>query len=285
MKWIAKESLVLVLGVLGLAACGGANKTADEPENTEESPPAKPSASVDPTDPVAVPDESAVLGSGAGRERPVAEHATIRDESEKKAVPCGGANIPDLMAVLSQAACEVPNAKVGDRQQDVKNALDIKVTADPPRIPPGSKANVTVVFKNKGKTELPLDFTVDPEPRFSFEVYTPKGTRVDRPSGNEPHLPPEVANAPPPIPRTARVTLAPLGTAKLVLSWTAVKYKWASKDRAKGALPGHGYPRDPAGPLPKGKYVLRVVTPLTGVTEGVEHEMSHPRAEVEVGNL
>ncbi|MDP9037504.1 MAG: hypothetical protein M3O50_22130 [Myxococcota bacterium] len=282
MKSIAKGSLVLVLG---LAACGGANKNADEPENTEESPPAKPAASLDPTDPVAVPDESAVLGSGAGREHPVAEHATIRDEGEKKAVPCSGASIPDLLAALSQAACEVPNAKAGDRQQDVKKNLDIKVMADPPRIPPGSSASFTVLFKNKGKTDLPLDFTVDPEPRFDFEVYTAKGTRVDRPGGSEPHLPAEVASAPVPIPRTARVTLAPLGTAKLVLSWTAVRYKWASKDRAKGALPGHGYPRDPAGPLPKGKYLVRVVTPLTGVTEGVDHEVSHPRVDVEVGNL
>ncbi len=282
MKSIAKESLLLVLA---LSACGGANKLAEEPENTEESAPVKPAEAADPTDPVAAPDESAVLGSGTGREHPVAEHATIRDDGEKKAVPCSGANIPDLLAALSQAACEVPNAKVGDKALDVKNALEVKVTADSPRIPPGSKAKLVVVYKNKGKTELPLDFTVDPEPRFDFEVYTPKGTRVDRPAGAEPRLPSEVASAPVPIPRTARITLAPLGTAKLTLTWTAVKYKWATKERAKGALPGHGYPREPAGPLPKGKYVVRVVTPLAGVVEGTDHEVSHPRADVEVGGV
>ncbi len=69
------------------------------------------------------------------------------------------------------------------------------------------------------------------------------------------------------------------------LKWNAVKYKWASKDRAKGALPGRGYPKDPAGPLAKGKYVLRVITPLTGVVEGSEHEVSQPKTPVEVGSL
>ena len=81
------------------------------------------------------------------------------------------------------------------------------------------------------------------------------------------------------------MTLAPNGTAKVTESWTAVKYKWASKDKAKGALPGRGYPREPAGPIAKGKYVLRVITPLVGVFEGVDHELSQPRTQVEIGSL
>jgi hypothetical protein len=64
-----------------------------------------------------------------------------------------------------------------------------------------------------------------------------------------------------------------------------VKYKWASKERAKGALPGRGYPREPGGPLPKGKYVLKVITPLTDVNEGIDHEMSQPKTPIEVGKL
>jgi hypothetical protein len=63
-----------------------------------------------------------------------------------------------------------------------------------------------------------------------------------------------------------------------------VKFKWASKDKAKGAMPGRGYPREPAGPIGKGKYVLRVITPLVGVSQGVDHEVSQPRTQVEVGN-
>jgi hypothetical protein len=94
-----------------------------------------------------------------------------------------------------------------------------------------------------------------------------------------------VANAPAVEPKVARVILATQGTARLTLKWNAITYKWASKDKAKGALPGEGYPKEPAGPLAKGKYVLRVITPLTGIFEGTDHEVSHPRTPVEVGNL
>ncbi len=186
--------------------------------------------------------------------------------------------------MLSQAACEVANANPND-QPDLKDRLEVKVVPDSPRIAPGSTATITVTFKNKGKTDLPLNFVVDPEPHFDFEVYSLKGARVDAPRGNAPPLPPEVANATAPEPKVARVTLAQQGTAKLTLKWNAVKYKWASKERAKGALPGKGYPREPAGPLPKGKYVLRVVTPLTNVFEGVDHEMSQPRIEISVAPM
>lgn len=211
---------------------------------------------------------------------------TVKDDTgDPKAMSCGGANIPDLAAVLAQAACEVANAKPDEPEKDLKDQLEIKVETDSPKVAPGSSAKVTVTFHNKGKTVLPLDFVVDPEPRFDFEVYTLKGSRVDKPAGESPALPPEVQNAPEPEKTIARVTLAPNGTAKVTESWMAVKYKWASKDKAKGALPGRGYPREPAGPIGKGKYVLRVITPLVGVSQGVDHEISQPRTQVEIGNL
>jgi hypothetical protein len=269
MKHIAPTSLALLLA---LSACGGQKKDADSPENTEES-----SSSSDKsasTDTQASSDNSA----------PAASKPAPGDDASKKPSPCGGFDIPDLASVLSQAACEVDKANPNE-QKDMKDLLDIKVIPDSPRIAPGSTATVTVVFKNKGKTDLQLNFVVDPEPRFDFEVYTLKGSRADAPRGDSPSLPPEVANAPQPEPKIARVTLVQQGTAKLTLKWNAVKYKWASKDRAKGALPGHGYPRDPAGPLPKGKYVLRVITPLTNVFEGVDHEVSQPRVEINVAGM
>jgi len=108
---------------------------------------------------------------------------------------------------------------------------------------------------------------------------------MDNPSAPAPALPPEVRNSIVTEPKVARVTLAPQGTATLTLQWDAVKYKWVSQRRAKGALAGHGYPREPAGPLPKGKYVLRVVTPLTGVVEGADHEMSRPKTPVVVAGV
>ena len=161
----------------------------------------------------------------------------------------------------------------------------MKIATDAPKVAPGGTSKVSVVLKNKGKLPLSLDFAVDPEPRFEFEVYTVKGSRVDKPAGDEPSLPPEVQSAPQPDKGIARVTLDPGGKAKLAVTWTAVKYKWVSKDKAKGALPGHGYPREPGNPLPKGKYVLRLLMPLVNINEGVDHEMSQPRVPVEVGAL
>jgi hypothetical protein len=243
-------------------------------------PPDDPS-SVNDTSDAEAPPERSMLSAG---DPTVA--VTVKDETgDKKAMSCGGASIPDLAAVLAQAACEVPNAKPDEPEKDIKDQLEITVQTDSPKVSPGASAKVTVTFHNKGKTVLPLDFAVDPEPRFDFEVYTLKGSRADKPAGDAPALPPEVQNAPEPEKTVARVILAPGGTAKLTESWTAVKYKWASKDRARGALPGRGYPREPAAPLAKGKYVLRVVMPLVGVSEGSDHEFTQPRTQVEIGTL
>ena len=210
-----------------------------------------------------------------------ADKSSIKDDTEKKDAACSGTTISDLLASLSQASCEVaPNAPAPP-QAPTKDTLDVRVTADS-TIAPGGTARVTIVYRNKSKATLPLDFTVDPDPHFAFELYTPKGVRVDRPAGNEPSLPSEAADNEAADAHTSRVTLSPNGTATLVLPWHAVKYKWASKEKAKGALAGHGYPREPAGPLPKGTYVLRVITPLAHLDEGSEHELSQPHVAIEV---
>jgi hypothetical protein len=261
---------VTVLAVLlAFAACGGAKKDAAEPGNAEETASAEGGAA----EPPAIGDST-----------PTSSTPAPGDDTAKKSSPCSGFDIGDLAAVLSQAACEVANPNPND-QKDVKDVLEIKVVPDSPRIAPGSTATVTVTFKNKGKGELPLNFVVDPEPHFDFEVYSLKGGRIDAPKGSAPSLPPEVANAQAPEPKVARVTLAQQGTARLTLKWEAVKYKWASKDRAKGALPGRGYPKEKAGPIPKGTYILRVVTPLTNVFEGMDHDVSQPRVQITVAPM
>jgi hypothetical protein len=264
--------------LLAAAACGGAKKDADNPENAS--------------------DDTSTSGNNGGGASASADQLPSKNDStpggkgggggddsdDKKSSPCGGFAVPDLASVLSQVACEVQSPKT-DAQNDLKDKLEIKVVSDSPRIAPGSTANITVTYKNKTKKDLALDFVVDPEPRFDFEVYTLKGARVDKPKGTEPSLPPEVTNAPVPEQKIARVTLATLGTATLKLQWNAVKYKWVGKDRAKGAIPGHGYPKEPAGPLPKGQYILRVITPLTGVFEGVDHEVSQPRVQIMIAPM
>jgi hypothetical protein len=253
--------------LLAVSACGGAKKSADSPANAED------------TEDSGVADIPAPADSPSG----AAGHAA-GDDSARKPMSCSGFDIPDLVATLSQVDCEVAKPN-GSAPKDLKDRLEIKVVPDSPRIAPGGSADVVVTFKNKGKGDLPLDFVIDPEPHFDIEVYTLKGRRADAPPGTAPALPPQVASAEVPEAKVARVTLAQEGTAKLTLKWNAVKYKWASKERAKGALPGHGYPRDPSGPLAKGSYILRVVTPLTNVFEGADHEVSQPRAQVTVARL
>jgi hypothetical protein len=260
MKMLTGLVSLLAIG----AACGGKTPEAQSPTNADETTSTDTTAEKEP--------------------KPAAEHATIQDDS-RGPLKCAGLEIDDLIAVLSQASCEVPGANPeAPSDRDVKDLLEISVKPESTRLAPGSKSNVQLVFHNKSKADLALDFVVDPEPHFDFELFTPKGTRVDKPGGEEPSLP-SGADGPAPEKKIARITLAPQGTAKATLSWDAVRYKWASKEKAKGAIPGRGYPREPAGPLPKGKYVLRVVTPLVGVFEGVDHEVSQPRTPIEIGNL
>jgi hypothetical protein len=250
--------------LFALGGCGGKTPEAESPENADES------AS---SESAAKSDDSKPTNKGP---------ATVKDDDKAAPVKCTGFDIPDLMALLGQPSCELPDGTPEPQERDLKDVLEVRVSADA-HVAPGSHSNVRVLFKNKGKTDLPLNFVVDPEARFTFEVYTPKGVRVDKPAGDGPALPPEVADAPVPDKKYARVTIAANGSAGLTLTWDAVKTKWVSKEKAKGAVPGRGYPREPAGPLPKGKYVLRVITPLVGVSEGVDHEVSQPRTDVQVG--
>ncbi len=273
------------------------NKRAQDPENTEEetessgsdspksadSPKSTEAAGANTDTETSQPSQESAMGStGIGRTSARAEKATIRDDSEKTAQPCAGMTIPDLVASLSQASCELPANAPPAAAPIAKGLLDITVVPDSSKIAPGGTATVRVVFKNKDKKNLPLDFTVDPDPRFFFQLYTTGGARVDKPAGAEPALPSQTSTGEAPETRIARVTLAPNGSATAVLPWKAVRYQWASKEKAKGALAGHGYPREPAGPLGRGKYVLVVVTPLTNVDEGAGREVTHPRVNVEI---
>jgi hypothetical protein len=253
MKWPLRSPLTLASLALLVSGCGGKAPPAASAQNGDESGAASDGKSVSAT-----------------------------SKGDSASAKCTGFDIPDLLAMLAEPSCELPDGTIEPKEQDVKDALDIRVSADQ-HVAPGSRTKVRLLFKNKGKTDLPLTFVVDPEARFTFELSTPKGARVDRPAGAEPALPPEVSNAPTPDKKYARVTIAANGTAGLSLSWDAVKTKWASKEKAKGAVPGRGYPREPAGPLAPGKYVLRVITPLVGVFEGVDHEISQPRTDVVVG--
>ncbi len=253
----------LAFAALFVAACGGSKTPAKGADNAEDSDAEAPAS--DSTD---TPD--------AG---PKAEPITGDKPADQK--PCEGFEL-DLNQVLAQAAC-VAARPATDKDRDPKGTLDVKIIPSRVRIAKGDTDDLTIIFTNKGKDSFPLWFNVDPDPRIEIEVYNKKSNkRVDAPAGNEPALPESVANAPAAEKQTARATLVTNGTAQIKVNWPAMKYKWASKDRAKGAIPGHGYPKEAVGPLPKGKYIVKVILPMFGVFEGLNHEVTTQQTEIEI---
>ena len=242
-----------------LAACGGPEKKVETATDTPSNP------ELPPKDPAATDEDGGVA------------LATPQDKKDKV---CVGLDL-DLAQALMQAACEVtvdPNKKPAD----MKGRLEVKVVPLMTTVPSGKRTDLVVTFTNKMPSSIELDFLVDPLPRFLVEAYDTKtNKRVDMPAGNPPP-PPKGAKRPDPAkPSTARVTVAANGTAKMVVPWEAVRTKWAPEKFA-GTPPEMGYPRASAGGLGKGKYRLRVVTPLTNVFEGIDKEVSAPKVEIAV---
>jgi hypothetical protein len=244
-----------------LAACGGSEK--------------KPA---DPTAEKADSEEKAATGTSTEGDAGAAPAA----EGPKKEA-CTGVSITNLDDMLAKSDCEVPNQRPESVDNpDMKGKLEVAVSASPTKITPGGKVDLFVTFTNKTKDPLPLVFRLDPLARFETEAYDGKKKRVDMPAGQPP--PPPKGHAPPPPAdqKVGKVIVSPNGTARVRVPWEAVKMKWAP-DKVRGTAVEKGYPRVPAGPLPKGKYKVKVVTPLIGVFEGADHEVSAPSVDIEVG--
>ena len=250
-RLVAYGGLVVACGGL-VVACGG-KKAAESPTNEAES--ASPGGDGDPE------------GADAG--------APKKD-------PCVGFDLGDLDDLLAKSDCEVPDAKPESLSApDMKGKLDVTVAASPTKIAPGGKVDLVVTFTNKTATPMPLSFRIDPLARFETEAYDAKSKRADVPPGHPPS-PPKGYTPPPPVEaKVARVTIAPNGSARVRVPWEAVKTKWAP-EKVRGTPAERGFPRSPAGPLAKGKYTVKVVTPLIGVFEGSEHEISAPKVDIEV---
>jgi len=182
---------------------------------------------------------------------------------------CSSSDFDNLEETLKQ--CEVPMPRASE-VPSIKDKLEVKVTTSTPSTTPGGRIDVQITLRNKTSDPLPLYFTGDPSPRFDIEALDGKGRRADLPSTRWPGYPkgfkPETREA-----KAAKVTLEKNGTARIKISWDAVKTKWAP-DKAK-VWDGRGYPRLPAGPLTPGKYSLRIVLPLIG-------DVDAPKVAVEV---
>jgi hypothetical protein len=259
--------------LLALAACGGGtpeSKTAADVD--EDNKPAGEKASASDAD------GGATEATGATAENATPAPGSTDDSSGKpKKDECSVFDEPNLEGVLLKSSCEV--ATPTGQPPDMSKTLVVKVTSNPNVVAPGAHADLLVSFVNKSTAPIALYFTIDPMPRFEIEAFNAKGNRVDMPKNQPPPLPAGMAPRVPGEPKTARVYLAPNGTARMPLGWDAVKTKWAP-EKLKGTPPEKGYPRAPAGSLPKGKYSLKVVTPLVNVFEGIDHEVSQPRVDV-----
>jgi hypothetical protein len=236
------------------------------------------------------PAVGASTGSDGGGEDAGSETATAEKgdggAAEKKD-ECIGFDIANVEDMLLKSSCEEPNVKPDSfTPVDLKGKLEVTLSASPTKLGAGGKADLLVSFSNKSKDPLVLHFKIDPVPRFELEVWdtpTKKGPkRADLPAGNPPPPPKGATQPPPSEAKSARITIAPNGSARARIPWEAVKMKWAP-EKFRGTPPERGFPRTAAGPLPKGKYTVKVVTPLIGVSEGVDHEMSAPKVEIEIG--
>ncbi len=230
--------------------------------------------------------ESADGGGDGGSEETASGEKGDGGPAAEKKDECVGFDIAKLEDMLLKSGCEESNVKPDSLTPvDLKGKLEVTVSSSPTRLGAGGKADLMVSFSNKSKDPLILHFKIDPVPRFEIEVWdipakkAPK--RADLPAGSPPPTK-GVTQAPPSEAKSARITLAPNGSARARIPWEAVKMKWAP-EKLRGTPPERGFPRAPAGPLPKGKYTVKVVTPLVGVSEGVDHEMSAPKVEIEIG--
>lgn len=175
---------------------------------------------------------------------------------------CSGTEFDDLLDSLK--SCEVPMPKASDIGQ-IKDKVEVKITPSTSTIGPGGRIDLSITLRNKSASDpVTIYFSGDPYPRFDVEATDSKGRRADLPDKRWPGYPkgfkPEARDA-----KASRVTLEKNGTAKLKVTWDAVKTRWAP-EKAK-EWTGRGYPRIPTGPLGKGKYTLKLVVPLLGDVE------------------
>jgi hypothetical protein len=174
---------------------------------------------------------------------------------------CSVTDPPSLEDTLHQCETQVPRAA---DVPPIRDRLEVKVVAGASTTTPGGRVEVQVTLRNTGDGPLPLYFTGEPAPRFEIDATDTRGRRVDLPSTKWPGYP-KGHKPEPRVTKAARITLEKNGIARVRLTWEAVKTRWAP-DRAK-TWEGRGYPRVHAGPLPAGKYLLRVVVPVVGDVE------------------
>jgi hypothetical protein len=244
-----REWLSLSLALTLASACGGGKSTPKSPDEVAS----------------AAKDGGTSADGGADAAAPVS-------------AACTGPNL-DLANVLIQSACEVPTPPGDTKPLDVSKSLEVKVVPIPAEVPPGGHSDLLITYTNKSAAPLTLSFLLDPTPRFTLEVYNSKNARAEMPRSSAPNRPGVPAGET--SSGIAQVTIPAGSKAAAKVDFNAVRLRWAP-ELVKGTPPELGYPTAPAGPLPKGVYTLKVITPLTGVFEGMDKEVSTVRTTVTV---
>ncbi|MDB5215924.1 MAG: hypothetical protein JWO86_3851 [Myxococcaceae bacterium] len=192
--------------------------------------------------------------------------------SPMKEAACAGDDFEVLDEALRQCDAKMP--RTTDLPTGMRDKLELRATSGTPSIAGGGRVDLTITFKNKSSEPLPLYFTGDPLPKFDVEAVDLKGHRVDLPPGKPPKTPALPAHDV----KVSRITLAPGGTARVKITWDAVKTRWAP-EKVK-SWDGRGYPRAANGPLAAGKYTLRIVVPLVGVFE--KGDLEPPKVPLDI---
>lgn len=174
---------------------------------------------------------------------------------------CLGAQFDNLEKAFARSDCDA----TPEVDAEMKGKLSIKVVPEGASVANGGHVRIAITITNDAQEKIPVYFRLDPVARVDILASDTKGKRVDLPTGKKP-------NGKEPDSRTARVTLMPGGVVKLTTIWEAVKRKWSTRNGKAAAVP--------AGPLPRGKYRLRIVPPLVGIRDMAEFS---PQVDIDVG--
>ncbi len=196
-----------------------------------------------------------------GEAYPANKPPPVADNGQPKG--CNVNDVEEITEWLKNDKCKIPASEVV-RTAGLAEKLEWKLTASTNEIVAGGRVDLVLSVKNKSSENLTLIFNVD-GPSFAMQTFDAKGKRVGNPAG-KPKAPTGVALEEDAA-RTIRLNVSSGATLKTKLFWDAVKLKWAP-DKIEGSFTTTGtFPTAPAGNMAPGKYVVRLATSLTGVSE------------------
>lgn len=206
-----------------------------------------------------------------GESYPTNKAPPVADNGQPKGCPVN--DTEEIADWLKNDKCKIP-ASEADRTPGLNEKLEWKLTASTPEISAGGRVDLVLSVKNKSSETVSLVFTVD-GPGFFVQTFDAKGKRVGQPSGKP--KPPTGVTVEDDGARTVKLVVGSGGTLKTKLYFDAVKLRWAP-EKIEGSFTTSGtFPTVSAGPLPPGKYLVRIASSLNGVSEE-----SLPRVPIQV---